>query len=61
MEDNYLYQDEIKEMNKTRQTFKEELRKKKINEKIMESRMPSKKNLSKLKEDLESLKRCTFN
>ena len=50
MEDNYLYQNEIKEMNKTRQTFKEELRKKKINEKLMESRMPSKKNLSKLKE-----------
>ena len=43
MEDNYSYQDEIKEMNKTRQTFKEELRKKKINEKLMESRMPSKK------------------
>ena len=43
MEDNYLYQNEIKEMNKTRQTFKEELRKKKINEKLMESRMPSKK------------------
>jgi GMP synthase (glutamine-hydrolysing) len=51
MEDNYPYQDEIKEMNKTRQTFKEELRKKKINEKLMESRMPSKKNLSKLKEE----------
>jgi hypothetical protein len=51
MEDNYPFQDEIKEMNKTRQTFKEELRKKKINEKLMESRMPSKKNLSKLKEE----------